>query len=420
MQKAARVWLIVLALAVPLSALAEPMPVMAGAGKVRLDPKPGMPLSGYFNRYSKGNEGVHDPVFARALVLEAGERRAGLVNADLLLVTIELRDLLLSRVSDLELDFLVVTATHTHCSIGGYVDNRFAELAVMGRFDPEALAIVLDGMEAALREAAASLQPARIGAGVGEAPGVSANRRHLEGITDPELRVLAVWDQEGNLMAAIMNHAVHPTTMPASTMLVSGDLAGAAEAMLEERHPGAVVMFMNAGLGDQGPALKPTGPDDWEPVQKMGRALADRTGEVMAGIEPRDRIELEFYERPFTMPEPYLNPDFKCWLGLNPLVERLGRGMIRSQGLVMGLAIDEALLLFCPGEIGYEVQAALEAAFPERRVMVVSHANDYYGYVLMPEDYESGGYESCMNFYGPGFAPVLIREFEKMLGEEKG
>jgi hypothetical protein len=386
----------------------------AGAGKAEIVVGPGMPLSGYGDRINKPNTGVHDPVFARALVFESGGKRAGVVEADILMLTLELKRAVAERVQDLDLDFLDVSATHTHYSIGAYADNKVAEIAVMGKYDPQAFAIVADAMAHALREAAGKLKPAKVGAASGPSPAVSRNRRHEGGPTDPAIRVLGIWDADGSLMAVIMNHAIHPTTMPSQTTLVSGDVAGRAEAWMEERHPGAVAMFMNAGEGDQSPYL-PGMKDSWEKVAAIGDQMAARSQELLDSIQPASDVDLTLYEREFAMPPVYLRPSLQCWGGLNQLFRYIGADMMRKQGEVMGLGLNNALFLFSPGELAVEVQADLESMFPDRVVFVVVHSNDIYGYVVTPEDYKTGGYETCMSFYGPEFATVLENEFKEMM-----
>lgn len=395
---------------------ATPAQLLAGAGRAEINPPLGIPLAGYFDRGSAGNIGVHDTIHARALVLESGGRRAGLVCADILLVTIDLREELLGRVSDLGLDFLSVSATHTHYGIGGYVDNTMAEFVVMGKYHPEARRIVLSGMEKALRDAASSMKPAFVGSGSGPAPGVTANRRHQGGPTDPHMRVMAFKGEDGSLIALIMNHAIHPTTMPSKTLQISGDNAGRAEAWMEEKHPGAVAMYMNAGLGDQRPnaGWMEVG---WKDMEKIGDALAMRADEILANIRFEKEVDLALYDRTFQMPEVYIRPAFSCWYGLNPLVKRMGKGMMRTEGQLMGLSINRTLLLFTPAEISYEIQSNLISMFPEKTVFAISNSNDYYGYVIAPDDYDTGGYESCMNFYGRDFSPILEQEFKTMVEE---
>src|SRR3954464_3304407 len=55
----------------------------AGAAKADLTPPTGFPMWGYAARHDKPSVGVLDPLFARALVLKAGEARIALVGLDL-------------------------------------------------------------------------------------------------------------------------------------------------------------------------------------------------------------------------------------------------------------------------------------------------------------------------------------------------
>lgn len=408
---------VALLLLLSLTGQAQPSGILAGAGKAEMVVPLGIPLSGYGSRVTKGNTGVHDPVWARALVLSSNGQRAGVISADLLMVEKDLRDELVRRVPDLKLDLLTVSCTHTHYSIGAYIDDTMVKVAVMGKYDPKARELVLAAMEKALRQAAGNLLPARIGAGQGAAPGVAANRRHEGGPTDPAVRVLGVFREDGALLAVIFNHAVHPTTMPPDTTLVSGDLAGRAEAWLEEKHPGAVAMFMNAGEGDQRPLDEYTekGGGTWAAVDKLGSALAGRTEEILNKIQAAPEVDLKIYDRTFAMPEVEVSNKFNCWYGLAPLVKKLGQGLSRKEGEVMGLGLNNALVLFSAGEISYEVQAQIQALFPDRLVLVVAQSNDWYGYVVTPEDYDTGGYETCMSLYGRDFAPLYERQFKLMV-----
>ncbi len=54
----------------------------AGVAKVDITPPAGVQMWGYFNRL-KGAEGAIDPLYARVLVLEAGDQRLAYVDLDL-------------------------------------------------------------------------------------------------------------------------------------------------------------------------------------------------------------------------------------------------------------------------------------------------------------------------------------------------
>jgi hypothetical protein len=60
------------------------------------------------------------PVHARAVVLQVGEARVGLVSLELLLVTAPMVAQIRERASELGLRGILVFASHTHSSFGGY------------------------------------------------------------------------------------------------------------------------------------------------------------------------------------------------------------------------------------------------------------------------------------------------------------
>ena len=95
------------------------------------------PLAGYGGLRDRKAEGLRDPPEARALVLEQQGLRVGLVALDLVIVHRELRDAVLARTGALELDTLVVVATHTHSGPGGYLPGFLVERITAGGFRPE-------------------------------------------------------------------------------------------------------------------------------------------------------------------------------------------------------------------------------------------------------------------------------------------
>src|SRR5580700_3343370 len=59
--------------------------MQAGAAQVDITPPAGLPMYGFFNRITKHqvSSGTLDPLYARVLVLQAGEKRLALVTLDL-------------------------------------------------------------------------------------------------------------------------------------------------------------------------------------------------------------------------------------------------------------------------------------------------------------------------------------------------
>jgi predicted neutral ceramidase superfamily lipid hydrolase len=142
------------------------------AGAARVDIKPAadaaLPMSGYGSRV-QGHQGVHDPIHVRALVLDDGERQAALISCELLWVTEELYQRMaarISRESGIPPDAILMAATHTHAAPSpGAVKPEFE-----ARWKPWRAALE-DRLAEAVRLAQSSMQPVRVGAGLGKVAG---------------------------------------------------------------------------------------------------------------------------------------------------------------------------------------------------------------------------------------------------------
>jgi len=386
--------------------------LLAGAGRVDITPKKGTPLAGYQARWSKPSLGVHDPIYARALVLESGGRRAAIVSTDLLIITLDFRQEVLDRIQDLNLDWVDLSATHTHSGPGAYHPAWIAEFAVLGHYDPSVREELVAGIARAVREAAGKLQPARFAATVTQAPGFARNRRHPGGPVDPSFFVAEFMGTEGRPIAFLVNYAAHPTVLPQSNFEFSGDYAGRLEADLEAAAPGSVALFLAGPLGDQAPCFE-SGDEDFATVDKIGDGLARIAENALAALQPTAEVKMTLYHETMPVPKGRVKPS--CFFGLGWLMPRVGRDLVRTRTELLGMGLNDALLLFSPAEMAVEVGKAIKDEHPGRPVMLAVHSNDLLGYVLTAEDYRTGGYESCMNFYGSGFAADLEKGFADLV-----
>src|SRR4051812_7345310 len=76
--------LLLVGLALPTSAI-NAAPLKAGVARVDLTPPLDFqtPLGGYGERMNRPAEGVHDRIFAKALVLSSGDRKFALIAVDI-------------------------------------------------------------------------------------------------------------------------------------------------------------------------------------------------------------------------------------------------------------------------------------------------------------------------------------------------
>jgi len=143
----------------------------AGAASVVIALPAGTPLAGYggFPRrawvpdllgrqpyafWFRPSTGVHDPIRVRALLLASGATRilwlaVDAVGVDPALVA-ELRQRLAARGLA---PIIVLSASHTHSGPGAYSESALFGFLALDRLVPEVRDRLLDGMEAAAREA---------------------------------------------------------------------------------------------------------------------------------------------------------------------------------------------------------------------------------------------------------------------------
>ncbi len=374
------------------SSVSSPPPIefWAGVASVEITPTRNVPLGGYGGRKGAPMTGVHDPIFAKALWMETPDARVCLVSTDLIGSLVSLRDRI--RPDDAA---VILTASHTHSGPGGLVKG-FWELA-MGKYDPDFTDELAGKLKKVVEMARAAKRPARLGFARTEAPGFNRNRRVKDGPVDPELSALLVVNEIAQPMAVVANFAAHGTVLSDQNFLVSGDWQGAFQRALEARFPTATALYTNGAEGDIAPSA-PSGENGFEKCESLGRALAERTTNLIATIDKTTgTVKLSYVERGVDLPTPTL--------------------LFAPKTSVLGLLEINGTRMFCfPGEPVVELGLELKRRFPGSWVLGL--ANDHLGYFLTEEGYAQGGYERRVSFYGSKMGPWLVAKLTE-LGEGK-
>ncbi len=225
-------------------------------------------------------EGVAEPLFARAMVVE-DERgaRAAYVCADLCFVSVGLREEVLARAAARGLGIgphgLMLSATHTHSGPSGFSHAFFYDLAGPG-FAPRVFETLAEGITSALAEAVSRLAPARLSLATTRIPGsepVAFNRSVSAFWRNPEVRgapspdravdrtltALVARDARGRPIGALSLFALHATSIHGDGRALHGDHKGLAAVALERwaRDHGAgsdfVAIFGQGAAGDVTP-----------------------------------------------------------------------------------------------------------------------------------------------------------------------
>lgn len=198
----------------------------------------------------RGFEGINDRIFARAIVVDDGVTRAGLVTVDVGAISTDTWSQVRQQA---ETQFqipgrqLLLTATHTH-------SVPFSNAGDLGQ-----------RIVTAISQAAARLQPARMAYGNGVSY-INVNRNRIdpnthrwwegpnyEGVSDKTVAVIRFETLEGRPVAVYYNYAVHGV-LNGQLDQISGDIPGAASRYIEDSlDDEAVAVWSTGASGDQNP-----------------------------------------------------------------------------------------------------------------------------------------------------------------------
>jgi neutral/alkaline ceramidase-like enzyme len=403
-------------------------PFAAGFGRARLtptvnaaqdDPVHGqfrtLPLAGYGNRNGHAATGVHDDLYVKAAALRVGDHLGVMVGADALIIPREVADAAaaqLQRDLGLRREQLYLSATHTHCSLGGWAEGPVGK-AFAGSFQPGARTWFAECIAAAVREAVADLKPASFGQGSFDAPEFVRNRLVGDlGRVDPEFS-FAVLKQDQGRTAVLGSYAAHATVLSGQVMEFSADYPGYWQRAVEEATGGPAI-FLAGGVGSHGPVA---GEGGFAGAERMGRALAKRLLDRLPSVTLTNSISFD------TLGLDVVLPALQSRLGdavrLRPwLASRLLP--IHPESFVQVIRLEEAVWVSTPCDFSGELALGIKDSLRSRgcRAVITSFNGDYIGYVILPRYYHLNGYEPrTMSFFGP-YVPDYLDELIRTMSSE--
>ena len=392
----------------------------AGVAKVDITPPPGLPLYGYTDR-TQLSTGTLDPLYARVLVLQVGEKRLALVTLDLGRVfgqpsLSRLRERLTktSRIS-----FLLITASHTHSGpniLDEYPSNR----------KPAWETAALDKIARAVGEACEHLTEARLGTGYGRAY-IGYNRRRVYpdgSVTmfwqnpdkvptepvDPTVSVLRIDTASGKPLAILVNYACHPVILGPNDLKYSADYVGVMARTVEESFGdnggSPLCLFLQGGDGDINPYYADTSKAedavknrDWT-GEELGREAA-RVAQAVRAL-PTSEPSLQFTEDWMTFPVRWNAHKFRQGMlaTYGPSVYEDHAELLNSDNPPLALSMPVISVLLnksiafagLPGEPFVDFQTDWRKRCPVRDAFFVGYANAYVDYLPTIQAATQGGY----------------------------
>jgi len=380
-----------------------------------------VPLGGYGERMNAAAEGVHDNTMVKALILKDGGKKFALVTVDILGIVRPLRDAVLERIGDTGItsDNLMMSASHTHASVemNALHSGNIFGIPNIGIYDEKLLTFTADRIAEAIIAANENFVPIRVGTDSRDVPGLSRNRRG-DPTTDDEVTVTRIDTADGKALAVFVNFTAHPTFMNEKVMHVSAGWPGYLQREVEAFvGGGAVCMFSNGAQGDIGPAGG-HGPSPYARAESHGRSLAIQVLDLVDGIETASEVEFDFAMHTLELPPRTVPPALLESAGPEYGIDEsnaqiLINALVPESSYLGVLKLGDLVAVSIPGELfsilGLEVKASLSSAGAKHPI-IVGLGNEWISYMMPPEEFDQGGYEPGVSFYGETLGPKVVRQ----------
>jgi len=427
-------------------------PLLAGVSKADITPKLGTHLSGSVADFRPALE-IGDPLFARALVLEAGDQKLCMVVADLTIITKERTDPIRRRIADalsISTDAVMIHATQTHSapSIGCFIlSEEFPgiapEIEWLKGSESDYNALIEECLVETAIEASKNTKRVDIGAGSAVEGRWAFNRRavkrdgsvfmpwrtvsselgmqgvlYMEGPIDPELGVVALKDESGDPLSIITNYTCHPVHV-FPKQIVSADWPGAlADSVQEWSGDSCIPIVTNGACGDVNPW--PTfDPDYVEDHNVMGASLSEMAQKVYNTLEYTGDVTLGYDTHTLDIPLREIDPqalaEARAIVNVTPdppwneqrtsvdLKWVMSAGLVDLANLkerqstdgyeIQIFRIGDVALVGLPGEPFAEGGLRIKLDSPTPHTYIVHDVNQYVGYLPTKRAFPRGGHE---------------------------
>lgn len=446
-----------------------------GSGSVKITPPVGAWMMGYGKR-THGCEGVHDDLFAQALVLRQGETETVLFATDLGSFSREPVRMLkerLHREFGLREEQILINNSHTHA--GPLVGSR---MYTPVKPDPQYLRFIEDRFVEAVRQARSRSQSVRLYHGLSHCD-IAMSRRlktskgieyrpDPKAVVDRECHTLVFRDERDLPVAAIFSVACHPTILPATNYLISAEWPGAARRILEtyftrSRRTAAgqtdvtrqaadqspvPVLFLQAAAGEvKANLLIPDGTDfaygNFDDVERAGervaRSVIGAINGPMREIQPRLRAGLRVAALPLqaapdvagfqrVLDNPASNAWEQAWA--KHWLDFIKDGKTPPKTAACAIhAIEfspDLRLVGLEGELTTGIGLGIKRLLEPSQTITLGYTNGSVGYLPTARIIEEGGYERDSYIYfdlpspfAPAIESVILEDVRQLIAPSR-
>lgn len=381
----------------------------AGAAKVCITPSEEFfPLYHKSNSIAKSGDyyftQVHDDVYVRVLIMEAGETRSAIAVFDAPGIPYSVDDMydIVSAAGNIPKTNIIVTCTHDHNNL--FTDNL---MFINGHGDEyrEKMLKILEmqkqALKTAVETAVAALQPAKIGMDIGksylnvnrhvdlENGGFSIGGFEMDKPSDRDLAVIRIDALDGTPISILFNYAAHASCMTNCDATGTGtDITadiGLSCTYIENMWDNKpIAIFTSGAAGDQNMVMisrvYDVLPDGRTPMHDFDKPAGRIVLEFMSGLLARDVNKVaqgitKFHE------------NTKIWCTkreiMAPAASFPDRGeRAKDEPVELSLImVGNFAIAASNGEIYTEIGMRMKQGAPFKNVMYITHAGSRLGYI---------------------------------------
>jgi hypothetical protein len=405
---------------------------------------------------------IHDPLKARAVVLQDGTSKIALVSVDV--IGLFHATALRIRAALPGFTYVLVSSTHNHegpDTLGLWGPTWFAS-----GVDADYRKRVEDGIVSAVRDADKNARPVTARIGFATAPELLHDNREPY-VKHDELVALQFQDADGKNAGVVVQWNCHPETLDSENTAISADFVGYTVQELHEKYRCPVV-YLTGTVGGLMTSLKvpiqdeqgkPLADGTFAKTERYGRLVGKLATKALAKAKPLRLTPLRVRSREVYLPLEnklyqlgrqmgVLERDAFVWTGdpyqAKPAGPKDGSKDLALRTEVAWLRLGELDVACVPGEIYPELvldkvqdPADPGADFPDAPIepalykqtagpyrMLIGLANDEIGYIIPKRQWDEkppycyGRKEAQYgeaNSVGPETAPLLCRAFQELV-----
>ena len=216
--------------------------LLAGTAKVTITPPIAYRMDAWLLRKGRST-GIHDDLYAKALVLDNGDTAVAIITMDILgidaRIVAETRTAI-HALTGIAPEHVLFSASHNHTS------PLQPDAPEYGKY----WSLFPDVVAGCVFAAYQRRQAAKFGYALTAAEGLTVNRTHHEERVDTQLGVMRIEGEDGGLIACVVNYQAHASIAGGQYLDWTADWPGYLAHKIETRYPGALCYYLQGACGN--------------------------------------------------------------------------------------------------------------------------------------------------------------------------